>query len=149
MNNITNIMKQPTKEQKLQKLKKLLPEYADTNTEFMYDLMMQAIDGLDDETAEEIEENDTEFYLYDFDSFLDHHIYEQNKSQGEEFAEGFNYVFDFLSTDEQRSFIFHKEIKYADNLYSNNYREYYDAPTHTEEHVAARKLFYIVERLGR
>lgn len=145
MNNITNIMKQPTKEQKLQKLKELFPEYANTNTEFMYDYMMQAIDHLDDE----IEENETEFYLYDFDSFLDHHIYEQNRSQGEEFAEGFSYVFDFLDSDEQRAFIFHKEIKYADNLYSNNCREYFNAPTRTEEHVAARKLFYIVERLGR
>ena len=147
MNNITNIMKQPTTEGKLEELKKLFPEYA--NTEFMYDYMLQAIDHLDDETAEEIEENDTEFYLYDFDSFLDHHIYEHNRSQGEEFAEGFNYVFDSLSSDEQRSFIFHKEIKNSDNLWSNNFREYYDAPTHAEEHTAARKLIYIVERLGR
>lgn len=149
MNNITEVMKQPTTEGKLKELKKLFPEFNQTNTEFMYDYMMQAIDHLDDETAEEIEENDTEFYLYDFDSFLDNHIYEYNRSQGEEFAEGFSYVFDSLSTDEQRSFIFHKEIKYSDNLWSNNFREYHNAPTHSDAHVAARKLIYIVERLGR
>ena len=115
----------------------------------MYAYMLEAIDCLDDETAEEIEENDTKFYLYDFDSFLDHHIYQYNRCRGEQFAEGFNYVFNSLSLDEQRSFIFHKEIKNADNLYSNNYREYHNAPTHSDAHTAARKLFYIVERLGR
>lgn len=144
MNNITEVMKQPTKEGKLEELKKLFPEY--THTEFMYEYMLQAIDCLDDET---IEQNETEFYLYDFDSFLDNRIYEHNRSQGEEFAEGFSYVFDSLSSDEQRSFIFHKEIKYADNLWSNNYREYHNAPTHSEAHTAARKLIYIVERLER
>lgn len=80
-----------------------------------------------------------QYYLYDYNEFLEDVIFQNVKSYGEEYFNGFIKVFDYMSDDEQKRYVFHTEIKDSDEYFSNNYIDW------KNESWMDRCLNYILE----
>ena len=63
-----------------------------------------------------------EISLYNYDDFLRFYVLENMEDP--DFKEGFEFVFDKLSDDEQRRFIFWQYVRHADDLFANNSGNY-------------------------